>query len=266
MQKRLECMTVTWENLPTQNMVASFFAQQFSPPVPTQEPAQSEEVPLVWRAGCKASASPDERRVQTLYIALDHRAVLRWHSRQKPAPDALFLHRPFLLPPQIWPDVAVFAAHKGFDERFTLGYNSLVACLLELARPDTALVREDKGGARVGMVADVLAPAPWNHWREKINDQFGGLEISVRPPVVTNPVTRVAVVGAMTPALIADAAAAGAQAYITGQFREIARSEAIKQGIGVLAVGHRRSEIWGLNQLARELSQAFPTLRCTVIE
>ena len=63
-------------------------------------------------------------------------------------------------------------------------------------------------------------------------------------------VKRVAVVGAMTDALVREAASRGADLYVTGQFRQPARNAVIETGINVIVVGHRRSELWGLRALA----------------
>jgi len=59
----------------------------------------------------------------------------------------------------------------------------------------------------------------------------------------------VAVVGAMTDALVREAAERGATLYITGQFRQPAKLAVAQTQIGVIVVGHRRSELWGLQAL-----------------
>ncbi len=53
---------------------------------------------------------------------------------------------------------------------------------------------------------------------------------------------------------------------VTGQFRPGARTRARELGMGVVALGHRRSELWGLRRLARELRDEFPDLAPEVFE
>ena len=54
------------------------------------------------------------------------------------------------------------------------------------------------------------------------------------------------------------------QVYVTGQMRPGALAHARELGLGVIALRHRRTELWGLRQLAYELGEAFPGLECTV--
>lgn len=75
---------------------------------------------------------------------------------------------------------------------------------------------------------------------------------------------RVAVVGAMTDALVREAADRGAQIYVTGQYRQPAREAVRETGIGVIAVGHRRSEIWGLRALAGVIRERWSMIEVIV--
>lgn len=65
---------------------------------------------------------------------------------------------------------------------------------------------------------------------------------------------------AMNPELIGHVADLGVRVYLTGQLRPSASAAARARGLGVVALGHRRTEVWGLRQLAHELSAAFPGL------
>ncbi len=73
-----------------------------------------------------------------------------------------------------------------------------------------------------------------------------------------------ALMNAMRPELLEALAGLGVSVYITGQMRPGSLAAARELGLGVVALGHRRSELWGLRQLARELRDAFPDLSCTV--
>jgi putative NIF3 family GTP cyclohydrolase 1 type 2 len=70
---------------------------------------------------------------------------------------------------------------------------------------------------------------------------------------------------AMRADLVEEAAADGVDLYLTGQVRAPGRGPAERLGIGVVAIGHRRSELWGLRQLGRELEEAFPGLVARVL-
>ena len=61
---------------------------------------------------------------------------------------------------------------------------------------------------------------------------------------------KIAVVGAMTDKLVRDAHAAGVDVYVTGQQRQPAARAVEETGLGVVELGHGRSEIWGLRTLA----------------
>ena len=65
-----------------------------------------------------------------------------------------------------------------------------------------------------------------------------------------------AVVGAMNDALVREAHARGAGLYATGQWRQPARAAVRATGLGVVVIGHRRSEQWGLHALCRLLLAA----------
>ena len=72
--------------------------------------------------------------------------------------------------------------------------------------------------------------------------------------------TGLAVVGAMNAALVHEAAAAGADVYLTGQYRPSAAAAVRETGLGVIAVGHARSEAWGLTALTTALRLRFADL------
>jgi putative NIF3 family GTP cyclohydrolase 1 type 2 len=74
-------------------------------------------------------------------------------------------------------------------------------------------------------------------------------------------VERIAVVGAMSDALVREAAERGADVYVTGQYRQPARRAVADTGISVIEIGHRRSEEWGLCALAGVLRERWAVLR-----
>ncbi|GAB3927159.1 Nif3-like dinuclear metal center hexameric protein [Larkinella terrae] len=169
--------------------------------------------------------------------------------------DTLWLHRPWHLDPAVLPEnTTVLAHHLPFDEHFTIGYNRSMAEAVGL--PWTVAEGPEPIGYKQ---APGLPPRPigmlgrspqldLESWRNQIIDLFGGYEEAY--PGRQSAPDRIAVVGAMTDALIREASDRGAGLYITGQYRKGAQRAVDATGLTVIAIGHRRSEEWGLRKLA----------------
>lgn len=163
--------------------------------------------------------------------------------------DALLVHRPFgLWPARLPAGVGVLAVHRALDDLFSTGVNLALAAALGMAVDAEPLLRD---GAPIGMVG-TLANA-----EARLVDAFGGIEATAGPETETD---RVAVVGAMTDALVLEASALGAGLYVTGQMRRPAEAAVLRTGIRVVAVGQARSERWGLWHVGGLLASAFPGL------
>lgn len=174
--------------------------------------------------------------------------------------DALFLHRPWGLELEEVPaEIGVLAYHLPFDEHLTLGYSPRLARALQLEDPEPLGFKQ---GRAIGMIGDV-SPTPFSALRSRLEGEFGGLE-EVVPPLEAA-VRRIAIVGAMDDALVREAAARGAGAYLTGQLRAPARRAVEETRIGILATGHRRAEEWGLRALAALLRERWPALEVLVV-
>ena len=194
-----------------------------------------------------------DRPVHCLGLRLDAgRAPYGWLRGDV---DALLVHRPFgLWPARLPAGLGVLAVHRALDDRFATGHNPALAAALGLALDAEPLRR---GGAVVGMVGtleDAAADA-----EARVVAAFGGAEATAGEPL-DEATARVAVVGAMTEALVRDAAARGAGLYVTGQMRPPAMEAVGQTGMRVVAVGQRRSERWGLRHVGGLLAAAFPGL------
>ena len=115
----------------------------------------------------------------------------------------------------------------------------------------------------MGMVADLEFPQDWEALLETLEQEFGGWEELLTPRELR--LERLVLMSTFRPEATRLAARVGAQVYLTGQMRSSGHNLALELGMGVVALGHRRSELWGLNQLARELSGAFPALELNVM-
>lgn len=178
--------------------------------------------------------------------------IARWvHNEHL---DALFLHRPWQLQPQQLKQIGVLAYHLAFDEGLTVGFNPRLAAVLELSAIE---VLGKKSGRPIGMVGQVPTQS-FHCYCSHVNEVFGGLDQA--DTCAGGEVSRVAVVGAMTEALVREATERGAAVYVTGQFRQPAKQAVLETGMGVIVVGHRRSEEWGLRALAGVLQERWSGL------
>ena len=195
---------------------------------------------------------PSELPVRRFGLALEPFAGLeRWVKWKKL--DALFLHRPWRMGEEqraflVSRQTGVLAYHLAFDERLTTGFNPALAEACGWGEPELFGTKE---GRPLGMTCLLPTPTSFEEATAQLEQEFSGLEAVVSPSKAT--VQKVAVVGAMTEPLIRQAHEAGVSLYVTGQLRHPARLAVQETGIGVVALGHHRSEVWGLRHLARYL-------------
>ncbi len=222
--------------LPTADQLVRWLAERLPDP--------GDDVPICYQRGA-------ERPIRRLALALDPADAVAVEA------DALFLHRPFGFEPR--PELTVLASHGGFDRHLTTGFNRPLADALGL----NYLQPVTRDGRPIGMTGELAEPSVWPDLIARLDVLFGGIEATILPRTPT--VRRIAVMSAMTAALVESAVADGVEAYLTGQIRAPGRAAAERLGLGVVAIGHRRSEAWGLGQLARELAAAFPGLEVSVL-
>ena len=208
---------------------------------------RAHEAAGVWR--------PATRRIRRLGLALEPDAVPKAWLDAPGAADALLLHRPWGIMERALPgSIGVVACHRPFDAALTTGYNLALARALGLRAVEPF---EKKDGRPLGMIGALDPPkAPAEALRTLV-ETFGGLE-ATHPPV--RPVEGVACARAMTADLVGKAHERGADLYVTGQMRAPGIEAVARTGIGVAAVGHRRSERFGLRVLAGLLRRRFAAL------
>ena len=195
-----------------------------------------------------------DRPIRRVGLALEPwPGLAMWAERERL--DAVFLHRAAHLETSTVPaGVGVVSYHLPFDEKLALGWNLRLADVLGLSTPE---VLGWKRGRPLGMIGDISSRSVADFYHI-VNDIFGGREES--RTCDRNEVARIAVVGAMTEALVHEAAERAADVYITGQFRQPGRVAMLDTGIGVIAVGHKRSEEWALRALAHVLHERWENL------
>lgn len=196
---------------------------------------------------------PAARPVRRLGLALEPWPTIdEWATHERL--DAVFLHRPWKLQPWQLPELGILAYHLAFDERLTTGFNPRLAAVLQLSALATL---GEKAGRPIGMIGAVPEQSFAEH--VMLLDQVFGQHDEAYTAAEER-IRRVAVVGAMTAALVREAAARGAQIYVTGQYRQPAREAVGETGIGVIAIGHRRSEIWGMRALAGVIRERWSSI------
>ena len=165
--------------------------------------------------------------------------------------DALWLHR--IRPSENLPSwLSIISHHAAYDRRFGLAANPDVWHLLGGNGP--ARLLSDRPALSVIALKQPITPA---ELAQRLRHRFGGIERLVDG---RQPVTIVALADGMRPELVAAAASAGAQAYVTGQWRPNAEQALEKLGLSLMSVGHERQERAGLTDLAQALHVAHPEL------
>ncbi len=198
---------------------------------------------------------PSTRAITRLGLALEPwPGLAAWVSDERL--DALFLHRPWKLEPgTLAADVGVVTYHRAFDERLTLGFNPHLASALGMSGLETFGLKD---GRPVGMLGTIPKEEAAAYCR-RLQAVFVGSDGIF--PGARAEASRIAVVGAMTDSLVREAAERQVDIYVTGQWRQPGASAVKATGMGVVVVGHRRSEEWGLCMLARLLEERWPDLR-----
>ena len=200
---------------------------------------------------------PTDREIRRLGLTLDGwPGIGSWIADG--GYDGLVVHRPWDLPLERFPDLGVLAYHLPFDERLTTSFNPWLAAALGM---DGIEPLGAKQGRPIGMIGGV-PDQPLDLFRARLEAEFGPLEgMRVGDRGV---VSRVAVVGALWPELVEQAARRGADLYVSGTWRPRAAAAIEATGIAVALVGHRPPEAWGMRTLARLIGEGWPGLAVEV--
>ncbi|BAY29906.1 hypothetical protein NIES2107_17500 [Nostoc carneum NIES-2107] len=203
---------------------------------------------------------PSSNPVKRLGLALEAETRLyEWVSDKHL--DALFLHRPWNLELQkLPPELGIISYHLPFDECLTIGFNPRLAQILQMSNLQVLGEKENRA---IGMIGNIHTQS-FAQLCSYITQIFGKTEQIL--PAVNSNIKRIAVVGAMTDLLIREAAKLGVDVYITGQFRQPAKAAIQETQIGVITVGHRRSELWGLRSLLEVLQERWSSLEVFIYD
>lgn len=149
-------------------------------------------------------------------------------------------------------DLTLYAAHLPLDAHPVVGNNAVLADLLDL--------RERAPFGRVGaQTIGFCGELPMPLERAALAARLEAL-LEARPDVLAfGPATvaRVAIVSGEGSEFIAEAAAAGADALITGETSHIAWHRAREHDLNVFFAGHYATETLGVQALGRHLAERF---------
>ncbi|MBD2702077.1 Nif3-like dinuclear metal center hexameric protein [Spirosoma sp. BT702] len=216
---------------------------------------------------------PSKRSIRRIGLALEPFPTLaEWIAEQHL--DAIWLHRPWQLDLSTIPaDIGVLSHHLPFDETMTVGHNRQLAHELGATSPPEPIGYKqsvtDDGTILpqrpLGMIVNV-AEDEFDSWLTRIKELFGGYDRAEAGHLASGwnaESSRIAVVGAMTDALVREADGRGANMYLTGAYRKPAQVAVDETGIAVVAIGHQRSEVWGLQVLAELIHTRWP-VECVI--
>jgi dinuclear metal center YbgI/SA1388 family protein len=150
-------------------------------------------------------------------------------------------------------NMALAAYHLPLDAHPRLGNNALIAQALEASELEPFAHHH---GQQVGFIArlpgdglaaqELFARVHTITAREPLVFEYG-------PPLVR----RLAIVSGGGADYTADAAAAGAQALLTGEVSERTMAQARESGVHVIAAGHHATETFGVKRVGEHLAERF---------
>jgi len=145
--------------------------------------------------------------------------------------------------------------HLPLDAHPGLGNNARIVDELGLTR--TELPFAVHGGRAIGLVGEFAVARPTLDFVDDVTRLTGGREPLVLGAETYETITRVAVCSGGAASDIADAAALGCQAFITGEPREDSLAFARELGIVFIAAGHHATETFGIRALGDAAVEKF---------
>lgn len=193
-----------------------------------------------------------ETEVTSIGLALDlDEATVAWAHALKL--EALWVHRH--MPGSPATELPLLGHHAAFDRRFGLALNANLHEALGIngvtvlsERPSLSVVRLNEAVTQSGMI-------------EFLRSRYGGIE---RRHGYGERLSWIALADGMRAELLQAASSAGAELYVTGQWRPSAEDVAEELGLSVVTLGHGPVERRGLRDLAEMLRSRIPGLSVDV--
>ncbi len=194
------------------------------------------------------------RQIKRLGLSLDWDAdTAAWAAARQL--DALWLHRLPAAGAAFPDDLTVICHHAAFDRRFGLAANPTLHHELGAA---TSTTLSDRPALTIIRLA---LPILQTELADVLRTRYDGIE---RTYGYGTRLTIIALADAMQAELLAAASSAGAELYVTGQWRPTAEAVAEELGLSVITIGHGPVERRGLHDLAVLLQPALNSTKLSV--
>ena len=148
-------------------------------------------------------------------------------------------------------DMSLAAYHLPLDAHEEVGNNALICDALGLRRGERF---GEAAGRMIGFVGEAPEPLALDALAERCEAVFG------RPPLVFaggGTIRRVGIVSGGGGSSLAEAAALGLDALVTGEPEEPAMADAAETGVNFLACGHYATETFGIRRLGEVVAERF---------
>jgi len=151
-------------------------------------------------------------------------------------------------------DINLVGFHLPLDAHATYGNNARICAELGLTRLDAPFAV--MGGHSIGCIGKYDDALDHAEFSSRLQEVVGG-RTPLALGVTDRPIRTVAICSGGAAGELAAAAAAGADAFITGEANEPAHATAIELGISFFAAGHHATETFGVRALGDHLGTTF---------
>lgn len=149
-------------------------------------------------------------------------------------------------------DISLLAYHLPLDRHPVVGNNAELARVLGVGNSEPF---GELAGAAIGLGGELAAPLEPAAFVQHVDTALDTRSLHVAGPQAT--IRRVALCSGGAPDLVAEAAEAGFDAYLTGESNERATHMAREMGIHFVAAGHHATERLGAAALGTHLAERF---------
>lgn len=149
-------------------------------------------------------------------------------------------------------DISLLAYHLPLDSHPTLGNNAAIADLLDLEKIEALDPSERNPIGNIGYLKQAMSP---DQFKDYVSTRLGFDAIHL--PAQTQSIQKVGFCTGGAQDYITKAALQGCDAYISGEVSERTFYEAEELGIHYYACGHHATEKYGVQRLAKAISEQF---------
>ena len=149
-------------------------------------------------------------------------------------------------------DMSLVAYHLPLDAHEELGNNALICEALGLRKGERFA---DHGGKAIGFVGEAEEPIALEQFADRCASAFGREPLLL--PGGAEQVSRVGIVSGGGAGNLAEAAALGLDALVTGEAEEPSMADAAETGVSLLACGHYATETVGIRRLGEAVAERF---------